>query len=112
MADDAGRGISSTILAFGDRWLKDRPQDVRAFLRAASRAAAFIDGHPEEVRPIMNRHCRVPEPLQGSFSIPSFPSLALPDAAHVMDVSRWLVHKGILRDDVRYEQLVADGYLP
>ena len=112
VADDAGRGISFTVLAFGERWLKDHPQGVRAFLKAVSRAAAYINSNPEEARPIMNRNCQVPDPLQKSFSIPTFPSPALPDPGHVTDVSRWLVKKGIIRADVRFEQLVADGFLP
>jgi len=112
LADDAGKGISSTVLVFLDRFLKEFPKTVQSFLAGVSEAAAFINKHPEEARPIMNRYCQVPEPLHQRFAIPQFPKPTVPDAAHVMDVYQWLKQKGIIRTEMTYKQMVADGYLP
>ena len=112
LADDAGKGISSTILAFLDRTLKQSPNTVQSFLAGVSEAAAFITKHPEEVRPIMNRYCQVPEPLQQRFAIPQFPKPIVPSSTHVMDVYQWLRQKGVVKTEMTYKQMVADGYLP
>jgi NitT/TauT family transport system substrate-binding protein len=112
IADDSGKGISSTVLAFHDRYLKESASTVRSFLSAVSQASAFINKHPEEVRPIMNRYCQVPEPLRQRFVIPQFPKLILPETAAVMDVYHWLKRKAIIQKELTYKQMVADGYLP
>jgi len=112
LADDSGRGISPTVLAFSDRFLAENPRAVKAFLSAVARAAALINGNPSDVRSIMNRCCQVPEPLQQRFAVPSFPRLSLPDQSHVMDVYGWLRTKGIIKAEMTFKQMVADGFLP
>jgi len=112
LADDAGTGWSSTVLAFNEAFLAGSADRAKAFLRAVDRASASISSKPEDVRPLMNRECRIPDELQKSFSVPEFPRLTLPSAAHVDDVYRWLSQKGVVRRDLTYSQMVADGYLP
>jgi NitT/TauT family transport system substrate-binding protein len=112
LIDDAGAGLSTTVLAFNERFLADRPAAVKAFLTAVDKASQYINSHHSEIRSIMNRECRVPEPLQTAFPIPEFLKLSLPDDNQVMDVYRWLREKKIIKTDLRYNQMVADGYLP
>jgi NitT/TauT family transport system substrate-binding protein len=110
--DDAGAGLSATILAYNELFLADHPAGVRAFLTAVEKASQYINSHHNEVRSIMNRECRIPEPLQTAFPIPQFLKLTLPDNNQVMDVYRWLRGKNIIKVELRYNQMVADGYLP
>jgi NitT/TauT family transport system substrate-binding protein len=112
LADDRGLGLSATVLAFGDQFLSRYPKTVKAFLRAVDKASTYIKEHPDEVRAIMNRECKVPEPLQKTFPIPRFQKLTTPEADQVMDVYRWLREKGIIKRDMTYTQMVADGHLP
>lgn len=112
IADDAGTGWSPTVLAFNDTFLAKHPDKVKAFQRAVERASAYINSNPEDIRPIMNRECRIPDQLKQSFPIPQFPKLALPTPAQISDVSRWYNQKGIIKKEVPYKQVVADGYLP
>jgi NitT/TauT family transport system substrate-binding protein len=112
VADDAGKGISATVLAFHESFLREHPKAARAFLEAVSRAITFINKNPVEIRPIMNRHCRIPEELHRKFTVPPFPKLTLPESGQVMDVYHWLRSKGIIQKQMDYRQMVADGYLP
>jgi len=112
VADDAGKGISATVLAFHESFLKERPRAARAFLEAVSQAITFINKNPVEIRPIMNRHCRIPEELHRKFTVPPFPKLTLPESGQVMDVYHWLRAKGIIQKQMDYKQMVADGHLP
>jgi NitT/TauT family transport system substrate-binding protein len=109
--DDAGTGLSSTVLAFNEEFLAESPEKVKAFLRAVARASAYVNTKAEDVRPIMNRECRIPDQLQKTFPIPEFNKLALPKASRVNDVSRWLSEKGTIKKDLPYHQMVADGFL-
>jgi NitT/TauT family transport system substrate-binding protein len=112
LMDDAGRGLSATVLAFNDDFISRRPDQVKAFLRAVDKASGYINSHPESVRATMNRECRIPDQLKLSFPIPGFPRLALPTTGQVADVSEWLYQKRSIKKVVPYSQLVADGYLP
>jgi NitT/TauT family transport system substrate-binding protein len=110
--DDKGRRLSTTVLAFNEKFLKEYPQTVKAFHRAVNKASDYINKNPDEVRAIMNRDCKIPEPLQGSFPIPKFPRLTAPARNQVADVYEWLREKQIITKDMEYKDMVADGYLP
>lgn len=112
LIDDKGMGLSATILAFSDRFLRDNPQTVKSFHIAVNKAADYINKNPNEVRAIMNRECKMPEPLQGSFPIPKFPRLTVPSQKQVMDVYEWLREKQIITKSMHYKDVVADGYIP
>jgi len=111
LADDRGYGISATVLAFNTDFLAGNPAVVRSFFAAVDKASDYINKHPDEVRGIMNKACKVPEALQRSFPIPRFPKLTVPAETQVMDVYRWLRGKKIIKSDLVYKDLVADGYI-
>ena len=105
-------GISSTILAFREDFIRDRPESVKNFHKAIGRAVTFILENPKESRQIMNRNCRVPETLKERFAVPSFPPLAPPKPEEVMAVHDWLFEKGIIRNRMTYDEMVDDGLIP
>lgn len=111
LADDRGLGISATVLAFNTDFLGSNQAAVRSFLAAVEKASLYINGHPDEVRGIMNRACKVPQPLQKDFPIPGFPKLSVPDQAQVGDVYNWLKEKKIIKTTLTYKDLVADGFI-
>ncbi|MHB8108820.1 MAG: ABC transporter substrate-binding protein [Syntrophorhabdaceae bacterium] len=111
LADDRGLGISATVLAFSADFLKTNPESAKKFLAAVDKASVYINKNPDEVRGIMNKSCKMPESLQRSFPIPKFPRLSVPDEAQVMDVYKWLKGKKIVKTDLSYTDLVADGYV-
>lgn len=111
MIDDSGTGISAIALGFSDQFLAKNPEIVKAFLKAVQRANDFINQNPDQARPIMNRECKIPEPLQQKFTIPKFPQLNVPRNEEVMDVHKWLRGKNIIKTDMTYGQFVAEGYV-
>ncbi len=110
--DDKGQGFSATVLVFSDKFLRDYPQAAKAFLAAVSKASDYINKNPDAVRATMNKECKMPEPLQGSFPIPKFPRLTVPTQAEVLDVYGWLRDKQIVKREMTYKEMVADGYIP
>lgn len=111
VVDDAGTGISATVLVFSDQFLSKNPDTVKAFLKAVQKANDFINQNPDQVRPIMNRECKMPEPLHQSFTIPKFPKLNIPRTEEVMDVYKWLRDKNVIKTEMTYGQFVAEGYV-
>ena len=111
MIDDAGTGISATVLVFSDQFIAKNPEIVKTFLKVVQRANDFINQNPDQVRPIMNRECKIPEPLQQSFTIPNFPKLNIPRTEEVMDIYKWLREKNVIKTEMQYGQFVAEGYV-
>ncbi|MGV8056943.1 MAG: ABC transporter substrate-binding protein [Smithellaceae bacterium] len=112
LIDDKAQGLSTTVLVFSDKYLRKHPQAIKSFHAALGKAADYINKNPREVRAIMNRECRVPEPLQGNFPIPAFPQLTIPSERQVMDVYDWLREKQIIKKEMTYKEMISDGYLP
>jgi NitT/TauT family transport system substrate-binding protein len=112
LLDDKGRGLSATVLAFSEKFLRSHPQAVKAFQTAVDKASDYINKNPQEVRAIMNRECKIPEPFRDAFPIPKFPRLAAPSRKQVADVYNWLQEKKIITQNLTYKDMVADGYLP
>jgi len=112
LVDDAGMGISDTVLVFTDDFIKQYPEEVRAFLRAVGKGADYLNNHPEEARLIANKHCRIPEALAKTLALPSYPTLSLPNRSQLADIYGWLRKKGIISRDMAINEMVADGFLP
>ena len=112
LMDDKGQGLSATVLVFSDRFIKAHPESARDFHEAVNQAAEYINKYPSEVRIIMNRDCRMPEPLQNNFPIPRFPKLAPPSTKQIMDVYSWLREKKIITRELTYKDLVGEGTFP
>jgi NitT/TauT family transport system substrate-binding protein len=112
VADDRGLGITPTTLLFTMAYIKENPEQVRAFLKAVSKASSFINREPEAARPIMIKYARIPEPLQQSIAIPEFIPPEVPDRELVMDVYHWLNKKGVLKKQLTYEEMVDGSLLP
>lgn len=112
VADDRGMGITPTTLLFSQDFLEKRPGEVRAFLRATTKASNLISREPESVRPIMVKYTRVPGPLQQTFEVPKFDPPSVPEKNLVMDSYMWLRNKGILKKELTFEQIVRGDLLP
>jgi NitT/TauT family transport system substrate-binding protein len=111
MIDDKGTGMTGTVLVFSDQFLTKNPDTVKAFIKVVQKANDFINQNPDQVRPIMNRECKMPEPLHQSFTIPMFPKLHAPRTEEIMDVYSWLREKNVIKTEMTYGHFVAEGYV-
>jgi len=112
VADDRGLGITPTTLLFTKDFIDRNTDAVRSFLRAVSRASALINQEQEMARPIMIKYARIPEPLQQSIAIPVFIPPAVPEKELVMDVYNWLNNKGVLKNELTFDEMVRGDLLP
>jgi NitT/TauT family transport system substrate-binding protein len=109
--DDSRSQLSSTVLVFTGKNIRNRSRDITAFLAGISNAVEIINsGHPD-IRSIMNRNCRVPESLKDTYPLPKFPELTLPDSEGVKAAVSWLSAKGTIKTAPKYSQLVDSRFL-
>jgi len=87
-------------------------RSVEAFLRAYERAVESLNSVPARYEDLMMEKGRVPDVLRGRFEVPPFPAASVPTPEQVSDVVRWLLEKGLIREELPYEAIVDGSLLP
>ena len=103
---------SQSILAFSIETLQSQPEAVRNFLLAWEMAVEDLGSNPEKYNTLLIEEGRVPESIQGTFRMPPFPEASVPTPEQLADVVRWSIEKGLIENDIPYERMVDDSYLP
>ena len=112
MDDTAIPDLSLSIVAFSVEALEARPEAVRRFLRAWSMAVDELNSNPEAYNELLIEVGRVPESIQGSFEMPPFPEDGVPAPEPVADAVQWARDEGLVQNDVPYDEMVDDSFLP
>ncbi len=110
--DTAIPDLSQSILAFSTEALEIKPEAVRRFLQAWELAVEELNGNPEAYNALLIEVGRVPESIQGTFQMPPYPEAKVPTPEQLADVVQWALDKGLIQNDVPYERMVDDSYLP
>jgi NitT/TauT family transport system substrate-binding protein len=101
-----------TVLAFTQDTLDAQPEAVEAFLRAYENAVNALNADGEPFRPVMLENLIIPEPLQATYPVPSFPTATIPTEAQVGLVVEWMLERGLLDEAIEYSDLVNGMLLP
>lgn len=110
--DSAYPQYAVSVLTFSADVLEDRPDDVRAFLAAWTRAAEAINAAPEEYRGLLMEKVQVPPNVQETYQIPPFPIAEVPDIDQWEDVVAWLSSRDLAPAGLDYEESISTAYLP
>lgn len=87
-----------------------RPDAVAAFLAGWDQAVEAINADPSAFSDILIETARVPEPLQGRYTLPPFAVQAIPSDAQVQDVVDWAVEKGLIDTPPAVDQLIDHSF--
>lgn len=90
--------------------IADRPDAVAAFLAGWDQAVEAINADPAAYADILIETARVPEPLQGRYTLPPFPVKEIPTEAQVQDVVDWAVEKGLIDTPPALDQLIDPSF--
>lgn len=101
-----------SLYTFTAKFAADHPEAVKGFLAAVYQAAADINADKTKWGGLMADQKLLPQPLQGNYTLPDFPTTGVPTGAQFDDVVSWAKEKGILAVDVSYADSVNDSYLP
>ena len=104
--------ISYSTYAFRKPVIDQHPDAIRAFLAAIEEAIALINQDPQKWSALLVDQKVVPQPIAGSFQIPTFVTASVPSQAQWDDVLAWTKAKGLITQDLSYKDSVTDQYLP
>src|SRR5690606_10631640 len=110
--NDENAPVVPTVLAFSLETLEERPEDVRAFLRAYERAVEALNENPDEYRELMIERANIPQPLRDSYEIPPYLPAGVMTEEQVKSVMDWMVMREYIEEPLEYDRVVNGDYLP
>lgn len=102
---------SQSVLVFGVEVLESKPDTIEKFLQAWNQAVGDLNANPDAYRDLLIEKGRVPESIQGSYSMPPFPQAEITSEAQWSDVVDWLLDKGLIDQVIPYQDAVDDSFL-
>ncbi|MFW5743014.1 MAG: ABC transporter substrate-binding protein [Spirochaetota bacterium] len=94
------------VLATG-RALRDKPRELESLLRAYDRAVEAINADPDAFRTTVVERAAFPPPTADTMRIPEYRPATPPTDAHVADVARWMVDRGMIESLPPYDEIVV-----
>jgi NitT/TauT family transport system substrate-binding protein len=104
--------FGNSVISFRKSVIDANPEAIRGFLAAVDHAVQDINSDPSQWDELLTEQSLVPAPLIGSYKIPTFPSGTLPTEAQWDDVVKWSQEKGLISQDVPYNESVSTDFLP
>lgn len=102
---------SQSVLAFKTDSLEQKPETIRAFLRAWNKAVADINQDPNAYRDVLIEKTRVPPNIQGTYNVPHFPAGEITSEVEWNDVIDWAISKELLEETVPYDRAVDPSFI-
>ena len=103
---------SFSTIAFRKEVIDQAPEAIRGFLAAIEDATALINADPAKYGGLLVDQKVVPQPLAGSFQVPTFVTASVPTQSQWDDMLAWAKENGLLSQDVAYDGSVNATFLP
>jgi NitT/TauT family transport system substrate-binding protein len=111
VVDDEGDMYSHAVLVFRKQILNEKPNAVRAFMKAVQRAIAEINKDPEKFRPLIAARCRVPDAVKNKFFLYKYAEKKTPSQELYDDVQLWLTQNKKIPQKILLNALITKDYL-
>jgi NitT/TauT family transport system substrate-binding protein len=99
-----------SLYTFTASFVAAHPEAVSAFLAAVSKAAADINADKTKWDSLLADKKLLPQPLQGKYILPDFPTTGVPTEKQFADVLAWAKDKGIVSADESYADSVKADF--
>lgn len=109
VVDDTHTDLSQAVLVMTDQALQEKAAGFGAFFRAYSKAVEAINANPEEFRELFVEQVRVPEEVKDLIEVPKFSTPQNPTETQVQNILSWMQKKGLLNQELKYDDLVKNG---
>lgn len=111
--NDESAPFVPTVLAFSEQAIAERPDDIRAFLRAYERAVEAINADTEQLyRDLFIETASIPEELRADYQVPTYAEASVLNEEQVASVVSWMVERGLIDDALSYDEVVDPSFLP
>ncbi len=101
-----------SVISFRKDVIDANPEAIRGFLAAIEEATGLLNADPAKYKNVLSEQKLVPPPLMESYRAPVFPAAGVPTEEEWNDALSWLVEKGILANQISYDDSVNASLLP
>jgi len=91
---------------FNKKTLDEKKGAVEAFYRAYAKAVDDLNTHPVDYKQLMIANVNIPEQIAKDYQIQRYPQPQLPAEEDVNNILKWMTQKGLLKTDLKYQDLV------
>jgi len=109
--DNTSENVSQVVLIFRKNILETKKEEVSRVLKAYARAVQDIDADPESFRSLFVEKAGVPEGIKDTYRVAHFSAPEVPTRDQFDRVIDWMREKGLLKEALRYEDMVNGGFL-
>jgi NitT/TauT family transport system substrate-binding protein len=97
---------SHSVLVFGVKTIASKPNTLSKFLSAWNKAVSDLNTDPDAYRDLLIEKGRVPESIQGSYTMPPFPEKEITSQEQWEDVVAWMLDKELISREIPYAEAV------
>ncbi len=96
-----------TVLCLHHKYFQNGAETYARFLTAYREAVRRLRTAPETYRTLMAQTCRIPKSLADNFPVYPYPMPSLPTDAELKVVQDWMIQKGLLKNAIPTELVLA-----
>ena len=112
LSDAAHPQYGSSLISFTAAFVNKSPDGVRAFLVAWEKGVADVNADKTRWNYVLAQNNLLPAALMGKYTLPNWPTAAVPTQAQFKDANDWVKQKGLLATDLSYTDSVNASFLP
>ncbi|NPV78555.1 MAG: ABC transporter substrate-binding protein, partial [Anaerolineae bacterium] len=94
--------VSNSVYAFSNETIKNKPEAVRAFLKAVEEAVNAIHSDKSRWNTLMADKKLVPPTVLAGYTLPDFPTASVPSREQFNDALAWVQSKGAVEKAISY----------
>jgi NitT/TauT family transport system substrate-binding protein len=108
--DASNPEIAVSVIVCRQDAIDAHPASIDALIAGWDQAVQAINADPEAHGNVLIENTRVPEPLQGQYTLPQFAVESIPSENQVQDVVEWSVGQGLIETSLTYLQVVDPSH--
>lgn len=102
------KNYSQSVVTLSREIIEEYPEAAAAFVAAYDRAIEKINEDPKAFEELFCEKANVAEALQGKYTVPHYTPACLPTEEEVASLQTWMVSKGLLDAEYKYEDICTD----
>ena len=103
--------LSQTVILFSEKAVTENKDAVKKILKVYEAAGLLLTNTPDNYRTLAFEKARIPKPIQQTYKLPVFSTLALPTQEEYNRIMDWMVSKKLLEKPYAFNELVDESLI-
>ena len=105
-------GINPGIIAFSQKSIDTKGNEIAAVYRAYNRAIEYIQNNkPSDYMDVVIKAAGFPEGVKDDLVLPEYKKAEMPSEKEIKDVIEWMKDKKLIKNDYKISELIYDKFI-